>query len=63
MSDISLNIHWYDLLLAAPIIGWPGLIVGAILGALLWKKRRIAGALIGALLCSLAWMLARIYFK
>jgi len=37
VSDISLHITWFDLLLAAPVFGWPGLILGGVLGAWLWR--------------------------
>lgn len=49
MSDIKIEFTWYELLLASPILGWPGLIVGAPLGGYLWRKRPIVGAVVGAL--------------
>jgi len=52
MSDISFHIGWLELAL---IFGWPGLILGAGAGALIWRKRRFAGALLGAVLGGLAW--------
>jgi hypothetical protein len=52
MSDISFNIGWLDLLI---IFGWPGLFVGAAIGALTWRKRRIAGAGLGAVAGFLFW--------
>lgn len=50
MSDISFHFEWWEWLLASPIIGWPGLIGGAVFGAGIWRKRRIAGAFIGGLI-------------
>lgn len=55
MSDISINVTWLDVVLWAPVLGWPGLIVGGLLGALLWKGRRILGAVLGALAGSALW--------
>ena len=63
MSDISLKFEWWELLLYSPIIGWPGLLLGAILGALGWKRRRIAGGFIGAIAGNFAWAVAAIYLK
>jgi hypothetical protein len=58
MSDISLHFTWLDLALAAPIVGWPGLLVGGALGALAWRKRWYFGALLGAIVGCVAWALA-----
>ncbi len=58
MSDISIQITWLDLLLAAPVFGWPGLISGGVLGALLFRKRRILGAVLGALIGCAIWFAA-----
>ena len=44
MSDISLHFTWLDWLAIALMLGWPGLIVGAAFGVLVWPKRRIAAA-------------------
>lgn len=60
MSDISFNIAWFDLLI---IFGWPGLIVGAVLGALVWRKRRIAGAGLGAVAGFLLWAAIALAWK
>jgi hypothetical protein len=50
MSDISIEFDWYVLPLVVLIIGWPGLLIGGIVGAITWRWRRIVGALLGALL-------------
>ena len=63
MSDISFNFTWWELLLYSPIIGWPGLLIGAVLGTLAWKERRIAGGVIGAILGNFIWAAAAIYLK
>lgn len=63
MSDISINITWLDLLLASPVFGWPGLIVGGVLGALIWKRRGIVGGALGAALGCIAWFGASLLLK
>jgi hypothetical protein len=55
MSDIGLIFSPLDYLLIALVIASPGLVVGAAVGALAWRRRRImgatGGAVLGALLC------------
>jgi hypothetical protein len=48
VSDIGLDWGPLDYLALALIIGAPGLALGAALGALLWRRHRIYGALLGA---------------
>ena len=45
------------------IFGSPGLLLGAIAGALSWCKHRWAGALLGAVIGFAAWLLAWIWSK
>jgi Na+/proline symporter len=56
MSDISLDWGPLDIAFLALIIGAPGLIIGAALGAIMWRRRRILGAVIGALLGLFLWL-------
>jgi len=49
MSDIAINITWFDLLLFSPFLGWPGILAGGALGAIAWRKRPILGGVLGAL--------------
>ena len=63
MSDISLHFEWYELLMAAPIFGWPGGLIGAVLGALAWRRRRIVGGVLGAALGCMIWFFASILLK
>lgn len=60
MSDISIEFAWYELLFISPVLGWPGLIAGAALGALLWRRRRILGAVLGGLFGNLLVFAARL---
>jgi hypothetical protein len=48
MSDIGLDWGPLDFVMIALIIGAPGLLIGAALGAILWRRHRIYGCLIGA---------------
>jgi Na+/proline symporter len=38
------------------LLGCPGLLLGTILGALLWRRRRLAGALLGAIAGFVLWL-------
>ncbi|HJS80918.1 MAG TPA: hypothetical protein VJ748_09860 [Vitreimonas sp.] len=53
MSDISIHFSPIELIVASPVLGWPGLIGGGLVGALLWKKRRILGGVLGAIVSNL----------
>ena len=48
MSDIGILNDPLSLMLIALLFGSPGLAVGAIAGALAWRRHRIRGAIIGA---------------
>jgi len=50
MSDISFELTWLDILLFTLFLGWPGLLLGAALGAVAWKRHRVYGAVLGATL-------------
>jgi hypothetical protein len=55
-----LHITWLDLVLASPVIGWPGLLFGGALGALLWRRRRMLGGALGASAGCVAWTFAHV---
>lgn len=63
MSDISFHFTLIDWLVAAPVFGWPGLLIGAVLGALLWRKRRWLGGMLGALIGCALWFAAFIFTR
>ena len=50
MSDVGIDIGPFGLLLFAFLSGWPGILLGGVSGALLWRARRIVGGLLGGLL-------------
>ena len=60
MSDISFNISPLELIIFSPVLGWPGLVAGGVVGAVLWRKRRITGAILGALIGNFAVFAARL---
>ena len=63
MSDIDIKFEWWELVLFSPVIGYPGLILGAIVGTLSWRKRPILGGVLGAIVGNFAWAFAVVYFK
>ena len=62
MSDIDFKIEWWEILLLSPLWGWPGLFVGAVAGAIVWKKRPILGGFLGALIGNFAFFFTRMLF-
>ncbi len=63
MSDIGILNDPASMALVALIIGSPGLAVGGLIGALAWRRHRIAGALLGAALGFVLWFGGWAYFK
>jgi Na+/proline symporter len=55
MSDISLNWGPLDWAEIALFIGAPGLVLGALLGAIAWRRHRLWGALLGAVAGLVLW--------
>ncbi|GAM97288.1 hypothetical protein U91I_00913 [alpha proteobacterium U9-1i] len=60
MSDISIQFTWFEWIMLAFVIGWPGLLVGVAIGALAWKRRRWAGSTLGGLAGLLIVFFARL---
>lgn len=59
-SDIGLTIPWWFVIAMFASAGWPGILIGAALGALVWRAHRIIGGLIGSLLIGLPWAYERL---
>jgi Na+/proline symporter len=55
MSDIRLDWGPLDWAEIALFVGAPGLILGALLGAVAWRRHRIWGALLGAVAGLVLW--------
>jgi hypothetical protein len=55
MSDISLNWGPLDWAEIALFVGAPGLVWGALLGAIAWRRHRLWGALLGAITGLVLW--------
>ena len=56
MSDIGILNDPFSLIVIALIFGSPGLLLGAITGALLWRRHRVAGAVLGAIVGLVVWL-------
>lgn len=56
MSDIGILNDPVSLIQIALILGSPGFLLGAIPGALLWRRHRLAGALLGAVAGFALWL-------
>ena len=63
LSDIKIEFSWWGLVLVSPLWGWPGLFAGAVVGAVAWRKRPIAGGAIGALAGNFLCALTVVYFR
>lgn len=63
MSDIKIEFSSSELALVALLIGWPGLVVGALAGGLLWRRHPVLGALAGAVLGLPLWVGAKILLR
>jgi Na+/proline symporter len=61
MSDIGILNDPVSLIEIALLLGSPGFLLGAIPGALLWRRHRIIGALVGAVMgfvaCLAGWLI------
>jgi Na+/proline symporter len=56
LSDIGILNDPISLIAIALILGSPGLLLGGIPGALLWRRHRLAGALLGAVVGFVIWL-------
>jgi hypothetical protein len=63
VSDVGILNDPVSLIAIALILGSPGILLGAIPGALLWRRHRLAGALLGAVvgfvLCLVGWLVMK----
>ena len=56
MSDISFEFTWFDIIVLALFVGWPGLLLGAIAGGIAWRRHRAIGAILGAIGGLAVWL-------
>jgi Na+/proline symporter len=63
VSDIGILNDPLGLIAIILFFGSPGLLLGGIPGALLWRRHRIAGGLLGAVAGFVVWLLGWMTFK
>jgi Na+/proline symporter len=63
MSDIGILNDPVSLIVIALLLGSPGFLLGAIPGALLWRRHRITGALLGAAAGFGIWLIGWMVIK
>jgi Na+/proline symporter len=63
MSDIGIFSGLSGTILVLAILGAPGLPLGAIAGALIWRRHRVWGALLGAAAGFGLWLLGWLNFS
>jgi Na+/proline symporter len=56
MSDIGILNDPLSLIAIALIFGSPGLLLGGIAGALLWRRHRVGGGVLGAIAGFVLWL-------
>ncbi|HTT48608.1 MAG TPA: hypothetical protein VMG39_11480 [Pseudolabrys sp.] len=56
MSDIGILNDPWSVAFVLLILGAPGLPIGGLVGALVWRRHRVIGALLGALLGFALWL-------
>jgi len=63
VSDIGILNDPISLIAIALIFGSPGLLLGGIPGALLWRSHRVAGAVLGAAVGFFLWLSGWMFLK
>ena len=56
MSDIGILNDPLSLIAIALLFGSPGLLLGGIPGALIWRRHRVAGGILGAIAGFVVWL-------
>jgi Na+/proline symporter len=63
VSDVGILNSPGSVIFILLIFGSPGFVLGVILGALLWRRHRIAGAFLGAVVGFIVWLVGWMAFK
>jgi hypothetical protein len=62
MSKISWNGGLFNTALGALLVGSPGIVIGGLIGAVVWRSHRIWGAVLGAVLGFALSLFGWLYF-
>lgn len=63
MSDIGILNDPWSVAFVLLILGAPGLPIGSVIGALVWRRHRALGALLGALFGFALWLAAWMWWN
>jgi hypothetical protein len=63
VSDITIEFTGPQLALVFLLVGWPGAVLGAAAGALLWRRHSVIGAVAGAVVGLAVWVGVKILFR
>jgi Na+/proline symporter len=63
VSDIKIEFTWEQLALLALLIGWPGALLGAVAGGLVWRRHPIPAVVAGAIVGLVLWVGVRILLR
>jgi len=63
VSDVGILNDPVSIIEIILLLGSPGVLLGGIPGALLWRRHRIAGALLGAVVGFVLWLVGWMAFK
>jgi hypothetical protein len=60
VSDIKIELTWWQIALVLWFIGWPGLVLGAVGGGLAWRRHPLLGTVAGAVAGITLWVAVKV---